>query len=273
MPQQRVAAVHVLCVDGGHHEWGTPGTREVVQSGLVEVGLRRAAEAGRQCKRVGHRPGGLWVATHGGHGLDQAGRGAAREAALHQHHAPLHVLQRLAVALQRVVLEEAHAQVKGHRVKAARENDARTAGLCGWVVAPNHLRHPGRLAAQVDIVATGVDTGLQQRFAVQLVGAHGGDHGVGAGRQATQCGGVGRVGRQERHRTGCLDQIADLFQLGCAAAGQAPAHAAVLAVTLLQVLGHQPAGETAGAEHDEVELLFHAFRSRRMAVAPASAVR
>jgi hypothetical protein len=55
MAEQCVRAVHVLGVDRRHHEGSGPGLRALVVARRFAFGLRRAAEAGRQRKGVGHR--------------------------------------------------------------------------------------------------------------------------------------------------------------------------------------------------------------------------
>ncbi len=217
--------------------------------------LRRAAEAGHQRERVGHVARGLRVAGHSLQRGQQTGRGAAREAALHDQHARLHLGQRPPRTRQRQPLQRQHAQVEGYRVETARENDPRAAGTGRGVVAADHRGHPGRLAAEVQVVRGLGDASLQQRLAAELVGADGGDHGARALGQAPQRGRIAGIGLDQRVALGQAEFRRQRPQPRPAAAGQRPAQALAAAVPRHH-FGRQPPREPRGPEDHEVKLAF-----------------
>ena len=251
---QCMGAVHVLGVDGGHHEGAGPGAQQRVVGGRVAIGLGRALEARRQRKRVGHQPGGGRVAGGLLEGGQRAGRSAAGQAAAHSLDAPLHPGQRRTQPGLRLVLQVDHAQVEGDGVEAAGEDDARAAGRRRALQQRDHAGHPGRLAAQVQVVGAGVGAGRDQGLAMPLVGADGGDHRASLPHQRGHVGCVAGIGAEQGHAVGRADLAPQRCQLGAIATGQGPAQGAAAAAHAAdQVLGHQPAGEAGGTEDDQVE--------------------
>ncbi len=263
MAAQRVGAVHVLGVDGRHHEGPGPRLRKLVPGGCVVVGLLRTAKARCERKRVGQRARQRGVAPGGLQRGQQAGGGAAGETALHHFHPAVHAQQRRAQALHGLVLQVDHAEVERDGIEPAREHDARTAGRRRALQTGNHLRHPARLAAQVHVVGAGLCTRVHQHLAVLLVRPDGGDHHSGLGHQLGECLRVVRVGHQQGQGGADAELIAHLGQPGLVAPGHGPGHAASHTAGVVQVLGHQPAGEAGGAKHDDVEGFVHAAWSQK----------
>jgi hypothetical protein len=158
-------------------------------------------------------------------------------------------------------LQHDDAQVERNAVEAAAEHDARAARPRGGVEPRDHRVHPQRLAAEVDVVAAGLGAGGHERLAVLLVRADGGDHHAGLAHQRRQRGSVGGIGHAQRQVGRRADRVAHLREPGRIAAGQRPAHAG--RKRALQMFGHQPAGESGGAEEHEVEAGSHGGTRRQ----------
>ena len=127
-------------------------------------------------------------------------------------------------------------------------------------VRVDHLAHPGRFAAQVDVVHAGFGAGGQQLVAVQLVRPHRAEHQPRALYQPSQRGGRSGVGHHQRRVGRRADFLAHRCQLVRIAPAHRPADAlgiAAVGVACRHVLGHQPPGEAGGAVDDEVEVLGH----------------
>jgi len=157
------------------------------------------------------------------------------------------------------VLQVEHAEVEGDGVEPAAEDDAGPARLRGLLVGGDHVAHPQRLAAEVDVIVTPLCAGGHEVTAVELVGPDGADdaarprgHGVEAGR-------VARIRNDQRR----VRRRADLVAHGGELVGIAPGHGPgkAVAALLCEVLGDEAAGKAGGAVDDDVEvpLLFHAW--------------
>jgi hypothetical protein len=168
----------------------------------------------------------------------------------------------------RFVLQEHHAQVERDRIEAAREHDSRPARLRRRGEAGNHVCHPARLAAQVDVVGAGLRAGFHQGLTVALVRADGGDHDAGLPHQRGHRRRVGRVGSEERQGGRRTDFAAHFGELVQIAPRHRPGHLFAHAVGGVQVLGHEPPGESGGAEDDDVEVSFHAQSSHTVLTLP-----
>jgi len=64
--------------------------------------------------------------------------------------------------------------------------------------ARNHLRHPARLAAQVDVVGAGLRAGFHQGLTMALVRADGADHDARLQNQRGHRRRIGRIGGEQR---------------------------------------------------------------------------
>ena len=257
--------MYVARVDGGHHERCDPHpiAQCFVHHGLVARRLAWPLEAGRERERVLQQVQHARLGGRCGHGgLEARGR-AAREGALHLAHPAAHARGRVAEAVAELLLQQEHAQVERNGVKPAREHDARAAGLGGGFVRVDHLAHPGRLAAQVHIVHAGLGAGGHQFVAIQLVGAHGGQHQARGVHQRLQAGGVAGVGHDQRGVGRGAHFVAHGGEFVGIAAPHGPAQAAAGGVALQQVLDHQAAGEAGGAVDDEVKRFGHGGGSVR----------
>ena len=240
--------------------WPFDLAQRVVDHRLVAVGLLRPFEAGRQAEGAAQPVEHTRVFRGSDHGRLQAGRGAAGEGALHLAHTATHARRRVAEALAEGLLQEEHAQVEGDRIEAAGKDDARAAGLRRGLVRVDHLAHPGRLAAQIDVVHAGFGTGGQQRAAVELVRPHGAEHQPRAPHQLRQGGGRFGVSQHQRRVGRRADLVAHRRQLVRTTPTHRPAQAfgiEAVGIALCHVLGHQPAGEAGGAVDDDVEVLLH----------------
>ena len=129
-------------------------------------------------------------------------------------------------------------------------HDARTAGFGGIVVFLDHVPHEGRLARQVDVIGAGFDTGRDQRFAIQQIGADRGDddprpcdHRVQRRRVRGICLDQGRIGRQAH-------LVAHRRKLGCAATGHGPG---TIRIGRVDVFRDQPPRKSSCAVDDDIE--------------------
>jgi len=123
------------------------------------VRLFRAVKAHGQAERVlQHAENGRILADRC-HGRLEARRGAAGEGALHLADAALDARYRRAEAFFCGLLGEPDAEIERDRVEAAGKHNARTAGLGGALILSDHLVHPGRLAAQIDIIGPRIGAG------------------------------------------------------------------------------------------------------------------
>jgi hypothetical protein len=103
---------------------------------------------------------------------------------------------------------------------------ARAAGLGCGLVRVNHLAHPGRLAAEVDIVDTRPGACRHQPAAVELVRPDRAEHQPRLRHQRRQAAGIVGVGHDERRLGGRAQFVAHGPQLGQAAPAHGPAQAA-----------------------------------------------
>jgi hypothetical protein len=218
--------VHVAGVDGRHHERRHPQAERLVQHGLGARRLARAFEAGRQRERVAQQVQHAGVGGGGGHRRLQAGGGAPEKVPFILRTRPRTRLAGVAEAGLHLVLQHEHAQVERDRIEAAGEHDARTAGPGLCLVGVDHLAHPGRFATQVHVVDAAGGTGGHQFVAIELVGAHGGQHQPGLRHQRLQAGRVGAVGDDQRGVGRRAHFVAHGRQLGGAAPAHGPAQAA-----------------------------------------------
>ena len=122
MVQQKVGAVHIAGVDGGHDERRNPHAHYVVQHGLVACRLFRAFKTGGEREGVFEQINDARLRGGCSHGGLEAGCGTARESALHFAHTTADARCRLAEAFGHFVLRHEHAKVKGAGVEAARED-------------------------------------------------------------------------------------------------------------------------------------------------------
>ena len=254
MPQQGIGAVHVAGVDGRHDKGRSPAAQRLVKLRLGRRRLGRAGEAGRQRKGVAQQLVDLRIGLGGCQCRLEAGSGTAREGAFHLAYAALDPGQSGAKLFLCRLLQEVHAQVEGDGIKTAGEDDTRAALLGGLAMGINHLAHPCRLTAQVDVVGAGFRADTYQVRAIQLVGANGGQHHAGALCHRAQAVGVAGVSNHQRGVGRGIDLIANGFQFALAAARHGPAQAAVVGVLLAQVFCNQTAGVAGGAVDDDVKL-------------------
>src|ERR1700743_212810 len=92
-------------------------------------------------------------------------------ASAHVAHAPFDARGRRPEHALGFLLHKEGAELEGHRVVTAGEHDACTAGLRRGFVLADHLVHPDRLAAEVEIVGARGNAGRQQLVAVPLIWA------------------------------------------------------------------------------------------------------
>ena len=107
--------------------------------------------------------------------MGQAGRCATRKRPFHLAHPATDLCKGRAALGLGGVLQGQHAEIERHAIKAARVNDPRAAFFGGRVIAVDHIMHPSGFAGQVHIVRPGFHTGLNERFAVELVRPDSGD--------------------------------------------------------------------------------------------------
>lgn len=250
MAEQEVGAVHILRVDRRHDEWRGPGAGRAVIFGHHAGWLRRAFKAGGEGKAALEEADDLRVLGGGLHRFGKARNGAAGGAALHLADAALDARGGLAVGLDRLLLEEPDAEIERDRVKPAGKDDARAARLRRIIMRVDHLAHPRRFAAQVDIVGAGLRTGGDELRAVQLIGADRRDDDAGARAHEFQARGVVGIGDHEGRFGGQAHLIADFGELRQAAAAHRPARDAARG----QIFRDKPAGKAACAIDDDVKL-------------------
>ena len=244
--------MHVLGVDRRHDERRRPLPGGVVLLHRLARRLRRPLEARRQRKRIAQRLEDRRIALARFQRRHQAGNRAARKPALHLAHAPAHALQRRAQPGQRLFLRKRHADIERDRVEPAREHDPRARSLRDLVILGDHRRHPGWLAAQVDIVRPGLHARRHHRLAVELVRPHRRDDHLRRLRHRRQRRCISSIRDDNRQLRRRADLAAHGFQLALAAPGDGPAHIAAHAIGRQHVLRHEAAGKPGRSVDDHV---------------------
>ena len=123
------------------------------------------------------------------------------------------------------------------------------------LVLVDHLPHPDRLAAEIEIVGAGCDAGREQLVAVELIRADGGDDRFGLVDHRLQRGGIAGIGHDQRRIRGRADRVAHGFELVEAAPGHRPFQLLVVLVMRGEIFGDELAGESGRAIDDDVEFL------------------
>ena len=149
---------------------------------------------------------------------------------------------------------ELRAEVVRDRVEAAGMDDPRP-GLAGrGVVADVHEVDELRLAGEVDVVASGLGAGCDDRVAVVDVGADRRDHHPRLLGDLADRRRVIDVGVEERdvgeRRVGGREALANALELSLVATRESPPRR--LGRVRRQVVGRQLAGESGGSEEDDV---------------------
>src|SRR5215468_2832454 len=109
-------------------------------------------------------------------GCLDTGIGPARERPLHGADAALDAMRRRTENLLRLFLTEEYAELEGQRVEAAGEHDPGAALLRICLMGVDHLPHPDRLTAEIDIIRARGRAGREQLRAVELIGTDGRYH-------------------------------------------------------------------------------------------------
>jgi hypothetical protein len=111
-------------------------------------------------------------------------------------------------ALLRFVLQQRDADIEGDGIKAAGKHDARAVQMGGFVMCLDHLAHPGRFAAQIDIARTGLHAGVDQTRSIELIGANRGQHDLGRPGERSEGRGIIVIGFDQRRIGVCGDFVA-----------------------------------------------------------------
>jgi len=117
----------------------------------------------------------------------------------------------------------------------------------------DHLAHPERLAAEVEIVGAISHTGRKQLGAVKLIRTDGRDHGPGLVDHGFQRRGIAGVCNNQRCVGGRADGIAHRSELVRAASGQRPFRIALAGIMCREIFSDELAGEAGGAIDNDVE--------------------
>ena len=216
--------------------------------------------AGHRARRTARGPwldpaaglGGVADLPHPGQPGQRRLEGAARR----QPAGPDHSAQVDGHVGGQVLDGEHRTEVVRDRVEAAAVHEPRAVEGRGGVVGDVHPVDELALPGDVAVVGAGVGTGADERFAAADVGADGGGHDLGPGREVGQPDRVGRVGDDELdvgHVGPALREVvADPGELVEAATGQRPAQA--VGSLAGQVLRGQATGEAGRPEQHQVEL-------------------
>jgi hypothetical protein len=116
----------------------------------------------------------------------------------------------------------------------------------------DHLAHPDRFAAQIEIVGAGRGAGGDQIGAVELIGPDRGQHRPGLREHRIQRRRIACISGYQRRVGRRADGVADSREFIQAAPGHGPGEVTA-AVTRRQILGHKLAGKTAGTVDNDVE--------------------
>ena len=234
--------MNVLGVDGGHHKWGYPAIDDLVVDGMHAIGLLRAGEARRQGKGVDQRGKQFRLLGCRGHGGLETGEGATGPGAFHVAYAASHAAKRLTRGRYGRLLQKVNAQIEGNGVKATGEHDPGATGLCLFGVSGDHLLHPGRFAAQVDVVCAGCGAGGDQVTAIELVGPDCSQHNLCPFRHGLYRRGVVGVGNNQWQFGRKAQFLAHGFQFFQAASGNRPRHLTANTVLFVEVFCDQLSG-------------------------------
>ena len=115
--------------------------------------------------------GYLFVRVRGMRDLQGRLDGAWRDSAFELVDDHLHPCKRLSCRL----IEIKHAHIRGHGIKAAGVNDARTRGLGSGVVGVDAAANKGNLAAKVNVIYAMARASGNDVAAIQAIGADHGD--------------------------------------------------------------------------------------------------
>ena len=251
--------MNVAGVDERHHERRRPGLQVLLEDRLVARRLLRPLEPRRQRERIlQHRNeteilGGRLERRLGARG------GAAGQRAAHVAHAALDAGSRRAEHLLCFLLHIEHAEFERQRVEPAGKHDARAARFRRRLMLVDHLPHPDRLAAEIEIVGAGGDAGRQQFVAVELIRTDRRDHRLRLLHHRLQRRGIAGIGHDQRRIRRRADRVADGGELVLAAPGHRPFQTGVALVMRGEIFGDELAGEAGGAIDDDVE-----FRRRHI---------
>ena len=249
--------MHVAGVDGRHDKGRRPGAHVLVEQRLVAARLFRTVEPRRQDEGILHHRDQAEILRHGRERRPRACCGAAGERAFHGADAALDPRDRRAELLLRRLLHEVNAELERNRVETAGEQDPRAARFRRRLMRVDHLAHPQRLAAEIEIVGPRGGTGRDQFRAVELIWADGRDDQPGLRDHRLQRGGIAGIGDDQRGVIGCPDRVAHRGELVPAAAGHRPFQTAIALVLSNEILGDQLAGKTGGAIDDDVKFRRH----------------
>ena len=151
------------------------------------------------------------------------------------------------------LLAEEHAEFERKRIEAAGKHDPGAAGSRGGLVGVDHLPHPDRLAAEVEIVGAGGRAGRDQLGAVELIGPDGRQHRGWSARPWPSA----KPDRRRRRRSGRCRRARRSRRArrrvfpGCAR--PSPISDAPAAIMRREIFGDQLPGEAGGAIDDDVE--------------------
>ena len=254
---QGIAAAHHAGVDPGHGERPGPHPQTAVIPGPVqvtlvaEVGFGRAIGAER-VGIVGH-PAALRAGPDLGLLAHHRRQRPAADTAPQCRHHQGGVLQVTGVIGAGGQVQAQDPQIGRNRVEPAAVHDPRARGCGDVVAAVDAVPDEQHLTGQVRVVGAGLGAGLNQREPLGAVGPHGGHHHAGRPGQRRQRHRIGRIGDQQRPgRRGSAQLRPDIGQPPVGPPGKPDADAAGRMTG--QVTGHQPPGETSGAEHHHVQV-------------------
>ena len=172
MVQQQIRTVNVLGINGCHDEGCRPAAEIFLIDGCKTGRLLRASKAFGKRKRIHEYVDHLGVFSRRRHRRLEAGECPAGERALHRTHTAFNATHYAADFLLRRLLQEKYAQIKGYGVETTGKNNARAAGLRRLAVGRDHVMHPCRLAAQINIVGSGLGASAHHVSSIELIGAH-----------------------------------------------------------------------------------------------------
>ena len=144
--------MNVAGVDQRHHERRSPGLQVFLIHRLAARRLLGSLEPGRQRERILEDRNQAEILGNRFERRLGARGGAAGQGAAHIAHAALDAQSRRTEHPPGFLLHKEGAEFERHRVEPARKHDARAARFRRGFMLVDHLAHPQRLAAEIEIV-------------------------------------------------------------------------------------------------------------------------
>ena len=235
--------MHVSGVDVRHHKRSRPRCQIIVVERLVARRLLWALKARRQRERISQQRHQTEVVGRGRENRFHACRGAARQRALHDADPSLDPADRRTQQLFRGLLAKENPEFERDRIVAAGKQDAGAGVFCRGLMRIDHLAHPDRFAAEVEVVGAGGGAGCDQVRTVVLIGTDRRQHQISLVDHRRQRRWIAGVGLDQGGIGRRTDRIAHRGQLVEAASGHRPFRSAATGIMRRQIFGDELPGE------------------------------